>query len=130
MGELSLAGARGRGIGGRGCVSNLLRPADAVRRGVVALVGIGHARRDLGAGILGSGPQSQFPGAGRSRPAGLVSAERNTDLTADTIASGVHRRINDETDHQGYKQNAQPDALFHAKKLPMWRNLAYRCSTS
>src|ERR1022692_1946772 len=130
MGELSLAVGRvlenPRRPGG---LPHELRPPDAVRRGVVALVGIGHARRDLGAGILGSGPQSQFPGTCRSRPAGRAPLESNADLATDT--PGVQGRINDEPDHDRQEQNAQPNALlFHAKKLPMWRNLAYRCSTS
>ena len=104
------------------------RPADAVGRRVVALVGVGHARRNLGAGVLGSRPLRQLAGAGRGYPAGVVSAKGNAHLTTDS--AGVQRGIDHEPNHDQQKQDAQPDALFHAKKLPMWRNLTYRCSTS
>jgi hypothetical protein len=105
-----------------------LRPPDAIRRGLVALVGICYARGDQGARVLGSRSQRQIPSARRSRAAGLASPEGNTDFTSDT--PGVQGRIDHESDDDCDEQNAQPNAVFHAKKSPMWRNFEYRCSTS
>src|SRR5579862_2111865 len=98
-----------------------LRPADAIGRRIIALVGIGYAGRYQRTGILGGGAQSQIAGARGSGPAGLASLEGDAHLATD--APGVDGGIDHETHHQHHEQNAQPDTLFHAKKLPMWRNL-------
>ena len=83
---------------------NRLRPADAVGRGFVALVGIGYAGGNLGAGVFGSGAQRQIPGTRLGRTAGLASLEGDADLAAD--APGVQRGIDDEGDHDHHEQNA------------------------